>query len=177
VNKLRIERGLSRASPSLCTVIRGSSWARAAYAERGKCAHDRPKGVVDTTGAAGSLTRLASAPTEADLVKTLKGKGPCTMFAPTDKAFAKLPKATVEQLLGPEIRESLTAILAYHVVPGKVMAADVVELRKAKTTQASELAGRVEEGKVSRDKSRVTKKYISCRNGVIHVIDDVLRPE
>ena len=102
------------------------SSAPAAYDECGKCAHDRPKGVVDTTGAAGRLKRLASAPTEADLVKTLKGKGPCTMFAPTDKAFAKLPKATVVQLLGPEIRESLTAILAYHVVPGKVMAADVV---------------------------------------------------
>jgi uncharacterized surface protein with fasciclin (FAS1) repeats len=148
-----------------------------AYADCGKCRQEEPKDLVDTAVAAGSFKTLATALTAADLVKTLKGEGPFTVFAPTDAAFGKLPKGTVEVLLKPENRAKLTAILTYHVVPGKVMAADVVKLDKAKTVQGSEIKIRVEEGKVYLDKSRVTKTDIHCKNGVIHVIDAVLLPE
>ena len=148
-----------------------------AYADCGKCCHDKPKDIVDTAVAAGSFKTLAAALTAADLVKTLKGDGPFTVFAPTDEAFGKLPKGTVEDLLKPENKAKLTAVLTYHVVPGKVMAADVVKLDKAKTVQGSEVKIRVDEGKVYLDKSQVTKADIHCKNGVIHVIDAVLLPE
>ena len=148
-----------------------------AYADCGKCSHDKPKDIVDTAVAAGSFKTLAAALTAADLVKTLKGDGAFTVFAPTDEAFGKLPKGTVKELLKPENKAKLTAILTYHVVPGKVMAADVVKLDKAKTVQGSEVKIRVEEGKVYLDKSQVTKTDIHCKNGVIHVIDAVLLPE
>jgi uncharacterized surface protein with fasciclin (FAS1) repeats len=148
-----------------------------AFADCGKCGHEKPKDIVDTAVAAGSFKTLAAALTAADLVKTLKGDGPFTVFAPTDEAFGKLPKGTVEDLLKPENKSKLTAILTYHVVPGKVLAADVVKLKKAKTVQGSEVKIRVEEGKVYLDKSRVTKTDIHCKNGVIHVIDAVLLPE
>ena len=98
---------------------------------------DKPKNIVETAVAAGDFKTLAAALKAADLVKTLEGKGPFTVFAPTDAAFAKLPKGTLEDLLKPENKAKLTAILTYHVVPGKVMAADVVKLSKAKTVQGS----------------------------------------
>ena len=119
---------------------------------------------------------LAAALQAADLVETLKGKGPFTVFAPTDAAFAKLPKGTVEDLLKPENRAKLTAILTYHVVPGRVMAADVVKLSKAKTAQGSEAKIRVEDGKVYVDDAQVTATDIKAGNGVIHVIDSVILP-
>lgn len=150
-----------------------------AYADCGSCCHSRQKqkDIVDTALAAGSFKTLAVALTAADLVKTLKGKGPFTVFAPTDKAFGKLPKGTLEDLLKPENKAKLTGILTYHVVPGRVMAADVVKLKKAKTVQGSQIKIRVHEGKVFVDKSRVTKTDIKSTNGVIHMIDAVLLPE
>ena len=102
-----------------------------------KCKYDKPKDIVDTAVAAGDFKTLAAALKAADLVETLKGKGPFTVFAPTDEAFGKLPKGTVEDLLKPENKAKLTAILTYHVVPGEVMAADVVKLSEAKTVQGS----------------------------------------
>ena len=134
------------------------------------------KDIVDTAVATGKFKTLAAALTAADLIKTLKGKGPFTVFAPTDKAFAKLPKGTVEDLLKPENREKLTAVLTYHVVPGRVMAADVVKLSKAKTVQGSEAKIRVKDGKVYVDEAQVTATDIKAGNGVIHVIDSVILP-
>jgi uncharacterized surface protein with fasciclin (FAS1) repeats len=111
------------------------------------------------------------------LVETLKGEGPFTVFAPTDAAFGKLPKGTVESLLKPENKDKLVAILTYHVVPGKVMAADVVKLDKAKTVQGGEVTIEVKDGKVKVDEANVVKTDIGCANGVIHVIDAVILPE
>ena len=136
----------------------------------------KQKDIVDTAVAAGKFKTLAAALTAADLVKTLKGKGPFTVFAPTDKAFAKLPKGTVENLLKPENKEKLIAVLTYHVVPGRVMAADVVKLSKAKTVQGSEAQIRVTDGKVYVDEAQVTATDIKAGNGVIHVIDSVILP-
>jgi uncharacterized surface protein with fasciclin (FAS1) repeats len=148
-----------------------------AFADCGRCSQDKPKDIVDTAVAAKSFKTLAAALTAAELVQTLKGEGPFTVFAPTDEAFGKLPDGTIDELLKPENRKKLTAILTYHVVPGKVMAADVVELKKAKTVQGSEVRIRVQEGNVFLNKSRVIKTDIPCSNGVIHVIDAVLLPE
>jgi uncharacterized surface protein with fasciclin (FAS1) repeats len=137
----------------------------------------KPKDIVDTAVAAGSFKTLVAAVKAADLVKTLKGKGPFTVFAPTDEAFAKLPKGTLEDLLKPENKEKLVGILTYHVVPGKVMAADVVKLSKAKTVQGSEVKITVDDGKVKVDDANVVKTDIKCANGVIHVIDAVILPK
>jgi len=138
---------------------------------------DKPKNIVETAVAAGDFKTLAAALKAADLVKTLEGKGPFTVFAPTDAAFAKLPKGTLEDLLKPENKAKLTAILTYHVVPGKVMAADVVKLSKAKTVQGSEVTIKVDGDKVMVDNANVTKTDIKCENGVIHVIDAVMLPK
>jgi transforming growth factor-beta-induced protein len=133
--------------------------------------------IVDTAVSAGNFKTLAAALKAADLVETLKGKGPFTVFAPTDEAFGKLPKGTVEDLLKPENKNKLTAVLTYHVVPGRVLAADVVKLSKAKTVQGSEVKITVEDGKVRVDDANVVKTDIKCRNGVIHVIDAVILPK
>jgi transforming growth factor-beta-induced protein len=137
----------------------------------------KAKDIVDTAVAAGSFKTLATALKAADLVATLKGKGPFTVFAPTDEAFAKLQKGTVEDLLKPENKAKLTAILTYHVVPGNVMAADVVKLSKAKTVQGSEVTIKVDDGKVMVENAKVTATDIKCGNGVIHVIDAVILPK
>jgi uncharacterized surface protein with fasciclin (FAS1) repeats len=108
-------------------------------------------------------------------VKTLNGKGPFTVFAPTDEAFAKLPKATLEDLLKPENKERLAAILTYHVIPGKIMAADVVTT-DATTVNGKKLSIKVNAGKVKVGKANVVKTDIPASNGVIHVIDTVLIP-
>ena len=108
---------------------------------------------------------------------TLKGAGPFTVFAPTDEAFAKLPKGTVEDLLKPENKAKLTAILTYHVVPGKVMAADVVKVKEAKTVQGGSIAVHAMGGKVMVDNANVVKTDIAASNGVIHVIDTVIMPK
>ncbi len=132
--------------------------------------------IVDTAVAAGSFNTLAAALTAAGLVETLKGDGPFTVFAPTDDAFAKLPAGTVEELLKPENKEKLTAILTYHVVAGKVMAEDVVKLTEAKTVEGSDVKITVVDGTVKINDSTVTKADIKASNGVIHVVDAVLMP-
>lgn len=135
------------------------------------------KDIVDTAVAAGSFNTLAAALTAANLVDTLKGEGPFTVFAPTDEAFAKLPDGTVEDLLKPENLDQLTAILTYHVVPGKVMAADVVGLSEAPTVNGAMIPVSVMDGKVMLgDGVQVTATDIEATNGVIHVIDGVLLP-
>jgi uncharacterized surface protein with fasciclin (FAS1) repeats len=132
--------------------------------------------IVDTAVAAGSFKTLAAALKAAGLVETLKGEGPFTVFAPTDEAFAKLPAGTVENLLKPENKAKLVAILTYHVVPGKVAAADVVNLKSAKTVQGDMVAIDATDG-VKINDARVVKADIQCGNGIIHVIDTVLLPK
>lgn len=134
------------------------------------------KDMVDTAVCAGSFKTLVAAVQAADLAETLKGKGPFTVFAPTDAAFAKLPKGTVEDLVKLENKEKLVAILTYHVVPGQVLAKDVVKLTAAKTVQGNEVAIKVADGKVTIDNANVVKTDIVCSNGVIHVIDRVIIP-
>ncbi|MGE0825967.1 MAG: fasciclin domain-containing protein [Candidatus Binatia bacterium] len=135
------------------------------------------KDIVDTAVAAGSFTTLVSAVKAADLVETLKGDGPFTVFAPTDEAFAKLPKETLENLLKPENKAKLQAILTYHVVPGKVMAADVVKMDSAKTVNGQALTIAANNGSVMVDGAKVTSTDIESSNGVIHVIDTVVLPQ
>jgi uncharacterized surface protein with fasciclin (FAS1) repeats len=134
------------------------------------------KDIVDTAVAAGQFQTLAAALGAADLVETLKGEGPFTVFAPTDEAFAKLPEGTVESLLKPENRDQLIAILTYHVVPGKVLAADVVELSKAQTVNGQEVSIKVADGGVYINNAAVVATDIAASNGVIHVIDTVILP-
>ena len=130
------------------------------------------KDIIDTAVAAGSFKTLATALQAAGLVDTLKGKGPFTVFAPTDAAFAKLPKADLDALLADKAR--LTAVLTYHVVPGKVMAKDV-KAGKVKTVQGSEITVTTAGG-VMVDAAKVTGTDIVADNGVIHVIDSVVMP-
>ena len=131
------------------------------------------KDIVDTAVDAGNFKTLAAALTAADLIGTLKGKGPFTVFAPTDAAFAKIPKADLDALL--KDKAKLTSILTYHVVSGKVMAADV-KAGKVKTVQGSELTVSTTGG-VMVDKAKVTATDIVADNGVIHVIDTVIMPK
>jgi len=134
------------------------------------------KDIVDTAVAAGNFNTLARALQAADLVDTLKGAGPFTVFAPTDEAFAKLPAGTLDDLLKPENKEKLKAILTYHVVPGNVMAAQAMKLNSAKTVNGKDLTIKTDGGKVMINDATVTKADIHASNGVIHVIDTVLLP-
>jgi uncharacterized surface protein with fasciclin (FAS1) repeats len=133
------------------------------------------KNIVETAVNAGSFKTLVTAVKAANLVDTLSGKGPFTVFAPTDKAFAKLPEGTIEALL--KDTDKLTSILTYHVVPGKVMAKDVVKLDSAKTVNGKDISIKVKDGKVMVDNAMVIKTDIKCSNGVIHVIDTVAIPQ
>lgn len=133
------------------------------------------KDIVDTAVAAGNFKTLAAALDAAGLVDTLKGEGPFTVFAPTDAAFAKLPEGTVEGLL--KDKGKLSAILTYHVVSGKVMAADVVKLDSAKTVNGQSVSIKVVDGKVHVDNATVIQADIAASNGVIHAIDTVLMPK
>ena len=132
--------------------------------------------IVDTAVAAGQFNTLAAALEAAGLVDTLKSDGPFTVFAPTDDAFAKLPEGTVETLLKPENRDQLVSILTYHVVPGKVMASDVVKISEATTVNGSDIAIKVMDGKVHVNDATVIAADINTSNGVIHVIDTVILP-
>ena len=132
--------------------------------------------IVAVASGAGKFNTLVAAVKAAGLVETLQGKGPFTVFAPTDEAFAKLPEGTVASLLKPENKAKLVSILTYHVVPGKVMAADVKTM-KAKTVNGQELSIQVEDGKVTVDAARVIKTDVAAKNGVIHVIDSVVLPK
>ena len=145
----------------------------AAFLALGMAFSVQAKDIVDTAVAAGDFKTLAKALGVAGLVDTLKGKGPFTVFAPTDEAFAKIPKADLDALL--KDKAKLTAVLTYHVVAGKVMAADV-KAGKVKTVQGSELTVSTSGG-VMVDKAKVIKTDIVADNGVIHVIDTVIMPK
>ena len=134
------------------------------------------KDIVDTAVAAGSFKTLAAALKAAGLVDTLKGAGPFTVFAPTDEAFAKLPAGTVENLLKPENKAQLVAILTYHVVPGAVTSAQVAKLKAAKTVNGQSVKVGLMGAAVTIDKAHVVKADIKASNGVIHVIDAVMMP-
>ena len=135
------------------------------------------KDIVDTAVAAGDFGTLVTAIKAAGLVEALKGPGPFTVFAPTDAAFAKLPPGTLDDLLKPENKSKLQDILKYHVVSGKVMAADVVKLDSAESLQGQRIPIRVDAGKVHLDGATVVKTDIACTNGVIHVIGAVILPK
>jgi uncharacterized surface protein with fasciclin (FAS1) repeats len=135
------------------------------------------KDIVDTAVGAGSFNTLAKALTAADLIGTLKGKGPFTVFAPTDEAFAKLPAGTLESLLKPENKAKLQRILTYHVVAGKAMAADVVKMHSAKAVSGDTITIATPGGTVTVDGAKVVKTDIVASNGVIHVIDSVIVPK
>lgn len=138
-------------------------------------AQTKPGDIVVVASGADNLKTLVAAVKAADLVDTLKGTGPFTVFAPTDEAFAKLPKGTLDNLLKPENKEKLVALLTYHVVPGKVMAADV-KTGEVKSVNGKELDIKVVGGAVTVDKAKVSKTDIAASNGVIHVVDTVLMP-
>lgn len=168
MNKLNMRR-FSIAAVA-CVGLLGS------IANAGHHGETKAKDIVDTAVGAGQFGTLAAALEAADLIETLKGDGPFTVFAPTDAAFAKLPEGTVETLLKPENRDQLTAILTYHVVAGKVMADDVVNLTAATTVNGSDVAIAVQDGGVLIDNAKVIKTDIAASNGVIHVIDTVILP-
>ncbi|MEO0912363.1 MAG: fasciclin domain-containing protein [Pseudomonadota bacterium] len=134
------------------------------------------KDIVDTAVGAGTFGTLVAAVQAADLVDTLKGDGPFTVFAPTDDAFAALPEGTVDDLLKPENKDQLVAVLTYHVLPGKVMSTDIAGPMSAATVQGSEV-DITTEGGVMVDGAKVTAADIEASNGVIHVIDAVILPE
>lgn len=133
--------------------------------------------IVDTAVEAGSFSTLAAALEAGDLVGTLKSDGPFTVFAPTDEAFAKLPEGTVESLLKPENKDQLVAILTYHVVPGKVMAADVITLNSATTVNGADLSISIEDEMVFVNDAQVIATDVAASNGVIHVVDTVILPQ
>lgn len=134
------------------------------------------KDIVEIAASAGSFKTLVAAVQAAGLVDTLKGKGPLTVFAPTDEAFAKLPAGTVENLLKPENKDKLTAVLTYHVVPGRVTAGEVVKLSSAPTVNGRAIRINAQNGKVMVDNAQVVQTDIMATNGVIHVIDSVIIP-
>ncbi|MDG3087107.1 fasciclin domain-containing protein [Vibrio hannami] len=145
-----------------------SSFAGGSYAMK--------KDIVDTAVESGSFNTLVAAVQAAGLVDTLKGDGPFTVFAPTDEAFAKLPEGTVDSLLLPENKEQLIAVLTYHVVPGKVMASDVVGINSAATVQGQNIMVSTSGNSVMIDNANVVATDVLASNGVIHVIDSVILP-
>ena len=157
---------------TLTALVATSSFLGVAHAEP----NEKAKDIVAVASGNGSFNTLVAAVKAAGLVETLQGPGPFTVFAPTDEAFAKLPKGTVEDLLKPENKEKLIAILTYHVVAGKVMAADVKTM-KAKTVNGKELDVKVTDGVVTVDNAKVVKTDVAASNGVIHVIDSVVLPK
>ncbi|WP_282096302.1 fasciclin domain-containing protein [Epibacterium ulvae] len=153
----------------LLTTVAATLVAGAAFAG------GQAKDIVGTAKAAGDFGTLLAAAEAAGLVDTLKGDGPFTVFAPTDAAFAALPEGTVESLLKPENKEQLVSILTYHVVPGKVMSGDLVDDMKAATVQGSSITIDLDDG-VKVNSASVTAADIEAKNGVIHVIDQVILP-
>ncbi len=145
----------------------------------GVLAQTAPGTIVEVAVGNKSFSTLVAAVKAAGLVETLSGAGPFTVFAPTDEAFAKLPKGTVEELVKPENKEKLTAILTYHVLAGKVMAADAIAAdgKMVKTVNGQELAVKVKDGKVMINDATVIIADVAASNGVIHAIDTVLLPK
>jgi uncharacterized surface protein with fasciclin (FAS1) repeats len=166
---------VSRSEQMLKTLV-FATFAMLVAAASSTARAEQSKDIVDTAVAAGSFKTLAAALQAAGLVGTLKGEGPFTVFAPTDEAFAKLPAGTVESLLRPENKDKLRRILTYHVVSGKVMAADAMKLRSAKAVSGDTLSIAAMNG-VTIDNARVVKADVPASNGVIHVIDTVLLPK
>jgi len=160
----------------LATLAVAAVAAAAAAGIAGAPARAAGTDIVDTAIAAGQFKTLAAALDGAGLVATLKGQGPFTVFAPTDAAFAKLPAGTVDDLLRPENKAKLAAILTYHVVPGRVMAADVARLKEAKTVNGETVDVRADGGSVMINDAKVTAADVAASNGVIHVIDTVILP-
>lgn len=158
-------RKLAIAAMLACGVVLGGGAARAA-----------DQNIVDTAAAAGQFKTLVAAIDAAGLTDTLKGPGPFTVFAPTDAAFAKLPPGTLESLLKPENKAQLVAILTYHVVPGKMMAADVVKQKELKTVNGKMLPVTAKPDDVTVGNAKIVKTDIPASNGVIHVIDAVVLP-
>ncbi|WP_061038371.1 fasciclin domain-containing protein [Vibrio coralliirubri] len=139
--------------------------------------HGMKKDIVDVAAENGSFNTLVAAVKAADLVETLKGDGPFTVFAPTDEAFAALPEGTVDMLLKPENKDKLIAVLTYHVVPGKIMASEVMKLDSAVTVQGEAVMVGIDHGNVMINKAQVVMADVEASNGVIHVIDAVLLPK
>lgn len=132
--------------------------------------------IVDTAKSAGSFNTLLAAAAAAGLVETLKGEGPLTVFAPTDEAFAALPEGTVDNLLKPENKDQLVAILTYHVVPGKVMSSDLKDGMMAATAQGGKVEIDLDNGPMVND-AKIVSADVTAENGVIHVIDKVIMPK
>ncbi|MEZ9658717.1 fasciclin domain-containing protein [Vibrio sp. 10N.261.52.F3] len=139
--------------------------------------HGIKKDIVDVAAENGSFNTLVAAVKAAGLVETLKGDGPFTVFAPTDEAFAALPEGTVDMLLKPENKDKLIAVLTYHVVPGKIMASEVMKLDSAVTVQGEAVMVGIDHGNVMVNKAQVVMADVEASNGVIHVIDAVLLPK
>ncbi|SIS45165.1 fasciclin domain-containing protein [Neptunomonas antarctica] len=157
----------------LAVVVASLAFTPISYAD----SHGMKKDIVDVAAENGSFNTLVAAIKAAELVETLKGDGPFTVFAPTDEAFAKLPDGTLDMLLKPENKAKLVAVLTYHVVPGKVNAADVVKLDSADTVQGQKLMIKTADGSVMIDNANVVMTDVEASNGVIHVIDAVLLPK
>ena len=140
-------------------------------------AEDQPKSIVETAVSAGSFKTLVAALKAADLVDAVSGEGPLTVFAPTDEAFAKLPKGTVESLLKPENKDQLVAVLTYHVAKGSYPASKVVQSDSIKSLQGQSIKVMVTDDAVMVDNAKLVATDIECTNGVIHVIDSVILPK
>lgn len=147
------------------------------FAPKSTNVHEVEADIVDLAVSTEFLSTLVAAVKAGDLVNVLKGDGPFTVFAPTNEAFAKLPAGTVENLLKPENKAQLVAVLTYHVVPGKVMSKDLKNGQKAKTVQGSEITVTLKDGKAMINNATVTAADIEANNGVVHVIDTVILPK
>jgi len=184
---------MKKSTVAFCTAMFAAAVIGAAPAMAGSCgsykdhSHNhgeesamestQTKSIVETAIAAGSFETLVAAVKAAGLVDVLQGEGPFTVFAPTDEAFAKLPEGTIAELLKPENKEKLQAILTYHVIAGEVNSSQVVGMQKAKTVQGQDVAINVNDGTVMIDNARVTAVDIEANNGIIHVIDSVIIPK
>jgi uncharacterized surface protein with fasciclin (FAS1) repeats len=161
----------SKYGPVVSEIMKATESAKEAQGEAAE-----QKDIVDTAVAAGSFKTLAAALEAADLTEALKGKGPITVFAPTDAAFAELPEGTLKKLLKPENKAELKGILLYHVVPGKIAAADIKRSADPKTLQGATLHVKARRSRVRVNDARVTSADLAASNGVIHAIDEVLLP-
>jgi uncharacterized surface protein with fasciclin (FAS1) repeats len=171
INKRRKKMRVFKTALAALAITVGFGWSGSVKAE------SMPdKDIVEIAASAGSFKTLVAAVQAAGLVDALKGEGPLTVFAPTDEAFAKLPAGTVENLLQPENKEKLKAVLTYHVVPGRVTAGEVIKLSSAPTVNGREVRIDAREGAVMIDNARVIQTDIMASNGVIHVIDSVILP-
>ncbi len=180
MNIEQVTKGFSAVAFAMMLAVGGVAVAESAntsHASAAKADHSAKKDIVDTAIGAGSFNTLVAAVKAAGLVDTLKGEGPFTVFAPTDEAFAKLPKEAVADLLKPENKEKLKSVLTYHVVAGKVDAAAASKLTSAKTVNGQDLSVKVDDGSVYVGGAKVVKADVMASNGVIHVIDTVVMPK